>query len=622
MNGLGLRFGFSPIQRLAGTEKNSLQIEHKRGSAFQADLEQAEMFEAIGMYSQALKIYAGMAGHTGDSEVQYRTGLFYFLGYGDDPSTANASAVKYFQLAADQGHADAQNDLGCMYAEGWGVPADELGAILGAIRYFERSAAQGHPAGQYNLGRMYSEGLGVKRDLALAVCWIKQSAAQEYPLAQVSLGLLYDSGRADGKDGVPNPDMAQMFFKAAAEQNSPDVITLRERAQQHEKDLNRLKNKARNDMASSNSSTSGLGHLSQLAPTTARSQQVVKAKKLNPEEQFQKGKKYYLGQGVKKNDEIAAGYFLLSAEQGNAHAQSMLGFMYGYGLGVEQNDQQALKYAKLSAAQKHPEGQYHLACMYYAGFDGEKDIPAAIDYFRQSSELGHGMASYCLGVLFETRKLPIEFSFGIEQDDEALPSDYQQAFIYYVLSAEQGCSRAQEAIGDLHRLLGRNQDYQETLLGLSKYFNELVKKTDHPSPCTSYNLGIVYTVLGEYLLAFESFSCSAMQGHDRAQNALENLYEDASFKSPKMIQHAIEYFIPADQSNRYASFNLGLLFKQQWLSTNNELFYETSLNSFKKAEKLGHADAKNERAKLEQSKPSIWNSLRGSLEDFMGSIDS
>ena len=48
--------------------------------------------------------------------------------------------LKWYRLAADQGDADAQNNLGVMYANGEGVPQDYVRAHM----WFNLSAAQGN----------------------------------------------------------------------------------------------------------------------------------------------------------------------------------------------------------------------------------------------------------------------------------------------------------------------------------------------------------------------------------------------------------------------------------------------------------------------------------------------
>ena len=60
----------------------------------------------------------------GDAEAQVSLGFMY-LGAQDD-----AEAVRWYRLAADQGHADAQYNLGGKYAYGVGVPQDLVAAHM------------------------------------------------------------------------------------------------------------------------------------------------------------------------------------------------------------------------------------------------------------------------------------------------------------------------------------------------------------------------------------------------------------------------------------------------------------------------------------------------------------
>ena len=76
----------------------------------------------------------------------------------------DAEAVRWYRLAAEQGEAIAQNNLGLMYSNGWGVPQD----YAEAIRWYRLLAEQGKAGAQNNLGVMYdSNGRGVPQDLHL-----------------------------------------------------------------------------------------------------------------------------------------------------------------------------------------------------------------------------------------------------------------------------------------------------------------------------------------------------------------------------------------------------------------------------------------------------------------------
>ena len=77
---------------------------------------------------------------------------------------------------------------GVMYANGLRVAEDDAEAV----RWFRMAAEQGHAPAQHNLGLMYTEGEGVPEDDAEAVHWYGLAAEQEYAPAQGTLGVMYD----------------------------------------------------------------------------------------------------------------------------------------------------------------------------------------------------------------------------------------------------------------------------------------------------------------------------------------------------------------------------------------------------------------------------------------------
>ena len=67
-----------------------------------------------------------------------------------------------------------------MYANGEGVPEDDVEAV----RLYRLAAEQGHALAQLNLGFMYGNGEGVPEDDVLAYMWYNLSAAQGNETAQ------------------------------------------------------------------------------------------------------------------------------------------------------------------------------------------------------------------------------------------------------------------------------------------------------------------------------------------------------------------------------------------------------------------------------------------------------
>ena len=84
----------------------------------------------------------------------------------------DALAIKWYTLAADQGHAQAQNNLTVMHQNGWGVPqSDEE-----AISLFARAAEQGVTEAMMALGRFYAMDFSADYDPLLAYKWFSLAA--------------------------------------------------------------------------------------------------------------------------------------------------------------------------------------------------------------------------------------------------------------------------------------------------------------------------------------------------------------------------------------------------------------------------------------------------------------
>jgi hypothetical protein len=100
-------------------------------------------------------------------------------------SQDDAEAVKLYRKAAEQGDADAQNELGVMHAAGRGVPQD----IAEAANWFRKATEQRHVGAQTNLGLMYYVGEGVPQDLVQAHMWFNIADALGDESAQEERGV-------------------------------------------------------------------------------------------------------------------------------------------------------------------------------------------------------------------------------------------------------------------------------------------------------------------------------------------------------------------------------------------------------------------------------------------------
>jgi len=147
----------------------------------------------------------------GDAQALASLGYMYSIGFGVPQD--DAEAVRWYRLAADQGHDRAQYNLGLAYANGhFGVPQDEAEAV----RWYRLAADQRNSDAQYNLGIAYDNGQGVPEDDAEAVRWYRLAAAQGDDLAMFNLGAMYYEGR-----GVPKDDVqTYMWFNLSASRST------------------------------------------------------------------------------------------------------------------------------------------------------------------------------------------------------------------------------------------------------------------------------------------------------------------------------------------------------------------------------------------------------------------
>lgn len=120
----------------------------------------------------------------------------------------------WFRKAADQGDAEAQNELGYFYFFGIGVPRD----YTESARWFARAIASGSQSGKLNLAVMYLKGAGVAPDLKFGASLLDDLARRGNARAEYYLGAIYFSGygvRADHS-------VAEKWFARSAKGKSPE----------------------------------------------------------------------------------------------------------------------------------------------------------------------------------------------------------------------------------------------------------------------------------------------------------------------------------------------------------------------------------------------------------------
>ncbi|MEL6205933.1 MAG: caspase family protein [Pseudomonadota bacterium] len=126
----------------AGDTRSMVGLAYKRLNA--ADDFQPE--EAYQLFSRAAD--------AGSPVAQFELAKLYEKGIGVEPDRERA--LELFHASADEGFADALNDLGFLYYQGaMGLPTDRERAL----EYFRRAADERHPEAQFNFAALIDDGL-------------------------------------------------------------------------------------------------------------------------------------------------------------------------------------------------------------------------------------------------------------------------------------------------------------------------------------------------------------------------------------------------------------------------------------------------------------------------------
>ncbi|XP_049990278.1 protein sel-1 homolog 2 isoform X1 [Alexandromys fortis] len=129
------------------------------------------------------------AAKAGSANAMAFIGKMYLEGNIAAPQN-NATAFKYFSMAASKGNAIGLHGLGLLYFHGKGVPVN----YGEALKYFQKAAEKGWPNAQFQLGFMYYSGSGVWKDYKLAFKYFYLASQSGQPLAIYYLAEMYATG--------------------------------------------------------------------------------------------------------------------------------------------------------------------------------------------------------------------------------------------------------------------------------------------------------------------------------------------------------------------------------------------------------------------------------------------
>jgi hypothetical protein len=444
------------------------------------------------------------AAEQGHAEAQSQLGWCYYSGQGVPQDYVEA--VKWYRKAAEQGDANAQRSLGSCYENGQGVPK----WCAEAVNWYRKAADQGDQSAQFSLGECFSEGKGVWQDYAEAVNWYRKASEQGLAIAQCKLGLCYEDGKGVGQD----QGEAVKWFRKAAQQGSAwgqwlCWLMCDDRAE-------------------------AVGWLRKAANQG------------DPRAQSEIGRYYYSGEGVPKDYGEAAKWFRKAAEQGDAKAQSTLGVCYTIGQGVPKDAGEAVKWYRKAADQGEVSAQYNLGACYAEGQGVPQDYAEVVKWYLNAADQGDQFAQWFLGRCYDNGE-------GVQQD-------YAEAAKWYRKAADQGLDLAQGSLGMCYyNGEGVRRDYAEAV----KWYRKAAEQGDSDAQGP---LGMCYYngegVRRDYAEAVKWYRMAADQGDPGAQCNLGFCYEKGTGVAKDLVG-AVKWFRKAaEQGYAVAQRNLGICYSK------------------------------------------------------------
>ena len=190
--------------------------------------------------AKAVELYQ-LAAAQGDAEAQYNLGMMFAKGEG--VAQDDAEALKYFKLvlknvqlkkavlgkwleyvsdniysimSGDSDFYNNDDDVKTFQYE----MGKELGNTVKAVRWYELASEQGHAGAQFALGRLFLFNYFGNTDFGKAFKYLYLAADQGYPEAEYYVGEMYQ----DGKGVKKNEKEALRFYRLAAFHNKINRI--------------------------------------------------------------------------------------------------------------------------------------------------------------------------------------------------------------------------------------------------------------------------------------------------------------------------------------------------------------------------------------------------------------
>jgi TPR repeat protein len=166
-------------------------------------------------YATAFRAWKKLADQ-GAAEAQNNIGYLYEQGRGVKQSYARA--IEWYKKAAEQDLAEAHHNLGMLAFLGYGMRKD----YLIAKRHFTNAGDLDQADSEYMLGLIYHQGHGVKKNLARAKDYFLEAATHDSTKGQFMLAFMFQAGEGHPAD-KSEPVKAFIWGNVAARNGYSDA---------------------------------------------------------------------------------------------------------------------------------------------------------------------------------------------------------------------------------------------------------------------------------------------------------------------------------------------------------------------------------------------------------------
>jgi TPR repeat protein len=290
------------------------------------------------------------AAERGDKQAQYTLGYMYQF---NNAVPMNLPlALSWHKKAAEQGHADAANQIGNICITGMGVQKPDAAE---GIKFYTRGAELGSSDAMCNLGEACFYGWGGKPDMDGAFKWYEKATKLGNVLAEGKLGYLY-------KKRTNIPEAFGCFYHAAHGGDPTAATSLGISYFKGEgteaNDLEAFRWLVRGHWARNSSAPYYLASL------------------------------YYEGREVDRNYKKAFRIFKQGADIGEPFCQFRVGKMYYDGEAVTQDYVAALRYLKYAGQHKIADAAFLVGAIYENGLGTSKDTVESEKWYKIAADLG------------------------------------------------------------------------------------------------------------------------------------------------------------------------------------------------------------------------------------------